>query len=306
MTTTEIIGIAADPERPIEAVAVALPTGSRVVPTQEAPPSCPTCSGDGAMTPPSYVYALGQIEPRFPKLSVEKELAQAIGRAETVSLTDRQALHSVLAERQNRYLVRKLCWILTIEGLETYILHPQDPTDWDLLVEALRPTPRAGDIDAVIGFRGPIASPDLCNGLTVPIVLFSHIYSFDVDSLIKSIPQPKEMTEEQFKPVAEELFSRIMQMADNAGATDEHRALNYVATRYQAIYAMTADAHERNCSLTAIEVRPSRLSGVRKIADVILLFTNRQTDVVEKYFTRVDVTEDLPFLLSKLSPYYDR
>jgi hypothetical protein len=42
--------------------------------------------------PASYVYALGRIEPRFPRLSVEKEFAQATGRAETVNLTDRQVL----------------------------------------------------------------------------------------------------------------------------------------------------------------------------------------------------------------------
>ena len=308
MTDAETIGTATAPEeRPNEASAGAPATEGWVVPTQEAaPPPCPTCAGDGGMMPPSYVYALGRIEPRFPTLSVEKEFAQATGRAETAGLTDRQALHGVLSERRNRYLVRKLCWVLTIEGLETYILHPHDPADWDLLVEALRPKPRAGDIDAVIGIRGPIAPPQLCNGLLVPIVVFSQIYSFDVDSLIKSIPRPEGMTEEQFTPAAEELFGRIMQMADNAGATDEHRALNYCATRYPAIYATTADAHKRNAGLSVVEVRPSRLSGVRRIVDVILSFTNRQTDVVEKYFTRVDVTEEFPFLVTKMSPYFDR
>jgi hypothetical protein len=307
MTDPETLGTAtAAEERSSEAPAVASATDSRVVSTQEQAPPCPTCAGEGAMAPPSYVYALGRIEPRFPSLSVEKEFAQATGRAETAGLTDRQALHGVLAERRNRYLVRKLCWVLTIEGLETYILDPHDPADWDLLVEALRPTPRAGDVDAVVGVRGPIAPPQLCNGLLVPIVLFSQIYSFEVDSLVKSIPRPEGMTEEQFTPTAEELFGRIMQMADNAGATDEHRALNYCAMRYPAIYATTAEAHKRNAALTAVEVRPSRLSGVRRVVDVILSFTNRQTDVVEKYFARVDVTEEFPFLVTKMSPYYDR
>ena len=47
---------------------------------------------------PSYVYAIGRIEPRFPRLSVEKEFAQATGRAETAGLTDRQALQKVLSK----------------------------------------------------------------------------------------------------------------------------------------------------------------------------------------------------------------
>ena len=75
--------------------------------------------------PASYIYSLGKIEPRFPRLSVEKEFAQATGRAETVNLTDRQALRQVLQE--NRYLVKQLCWVMTVVGLETYIAVPRDP-----------------------------------------------------------------------------------------------------------------------------------------------------------------------------------
>jgi PatG C-terminal len=57
--------------------------------------------------------------------------------------------------------------------------------------------------------------------------------------------------------------------------------------------------------LSAVDVRPSPLSGTRRIMDVIFSFTNRQTDVIEKFFTRVDVTEEFPFLVTKMSPYYD-
>ena len=254
----------------------------------------------------SFVYALGRVEPRSPSLAWEKELAQATGRSETAGLTDREALRAVLAERQHRYLVRHLCWVLTIEGLETYILQPRDPADFELLVEALRPNPRATDLDVVIGVRGPIAPAELCNGLLLPIVVFDQIYSFDVDTLVGSIPRPETIAAEQFGAAAEELFMRIMQIADNAGATDEHRALNYLALRYPAIYATAAEAHGRNCSLTAVDVRPSRLSGARNVIDVIFAYTHRETDVTEKYFVRVDVSEEFPFLVTRMSPYYDR
>jgi hypothetical protein len=252
-----------------------------------------------------YVYALGTVEPRFPRLAVEKEFAQATGRAETAGLTDRAALKAVLSQRQNRYLIRELCWVLTIEGLETYLLVPHDPADFDLLLETLRPTPRATDVDVIIGVKGPIAPPEFCNGLLLPIVRFDQIYSFDVESFTKAIPRPESVSQEQFTPVAEEVFSRIMQMADNAGATDHHRALNYLATRYPAIYAATAAAHGRMSTLTAIDVRPSQLNGARKMVDVIFSYTHRQTDVLDKFSTRVDVTEQFPFLATKMSPYYE-
>jgi PatG Domain len=254
----------------------------------------------------AYVYALGRIEPRVPRLAVEKELAQVAGRSETAGLTDRQALHAILSQRQNRYLARKLCWVLTIEGLETYLLQPRDPADFELLVEAVRPTPSPLDVDVVIGVRGPIAPPELCNGLMVPIVVFDQLYSFDREALVKAIPRPEQITAKQFEATAVELFDRVVQLADNAGATDDHRALNYCVVRYPAIYAAAAEAHARDCALTAVEVRPSPLTGARNVVEVIFAYTNRTTDVIEKFFARVDVTEEFPFLVTKLSPYFDR
>ncbi len=254
----------------------------------------------------NFIYALGRIEARFTSLAIEKEFAQATGRAETTGLTDRQSLHEVLSQRQNIYLLRKLCWVFTIGGLETYILQPRDKADLDMLLETIRSAPRPTDIDIVIGMRGLIAPPNMCNGLTLPVVSFDQIYSFDIDSIIKVIPRPEKITAKQFTPVAEELFMRIMQITDNTGSTYEHRALNYLAVRYPAIYATAADAYSQNRSLTSVIVRTSRLSSTRKIVNVIFTFTHRQTDVSEKYFIRVDVTEEFPFLLSKILPYYDR
>jgi hypothetical protein len=256
--------------------------------------------------PISFVYAIGRVEARFPNLAAEKEFAQAGGRTDTAGKTDQQTFHAVLSRRENRYLTRQLCWVLTIQGLETYLLVPRDPTDIELLVEAIRPVPTPSDIDVVIGLRGPIAPPTMCNGLMVPIVAFDQIYSFDRDALIKAIPRPEKTTAAQFGPAAEELFGRIIQLTDNAGATDEHRALNYLAMRYPAIYARAAEGFGRDFSLSGVDVRPSLLSGTRNILDVIFAYTNRNTDFTDKSFVRVDVTEEFPFLVTKLSPYYDR
>ncbi len=79
---------------------------------------CSCGGGYDSPTSPDYIYALGRIGWRFPSQSVEKEFAQATGRTETAGLTDRQAMHAVLSNRQNRYLIRQLCWVLSIEGLK--------------------------------------------------------------------------------------------------------------------------------------------------------------------------------------------
>jgi len=295
-----------------QAITPPVSSNSETAPRQSlSPATCSSCGAAADYSPngsaaPSYVFAIGRVEMRFPTLGVEKEFAQATGRADTKGLTDRAAAHAVLSERSNRYIARQVCWVFTIEGLETYILVPRDPADYDQLLEAVRPQPSPLDLDVVVGVRGPIAPPEMCNGLMVPIVMFDQIYSFDRDALIKAIPRPEKTTAKEFGPAAEELFDRIMLAADNAGSTDDHRALNYLAVRYPAIYATAAEAFGRNSSLTAVDVQTSPLSSTRKVVDVIFSFTNRATDVVEKFFTRVDVTEEFPFLVTKMSPYFDR
>lgn len=273
-------------------------------------PGSPGPDTSGRTPPtPTYVYALGRIEPRFPSLSVEKEFAQATGRAGAAGLTDREALHAVLSDRANRYLARQLCWVFVIEGMETYLLAPRDPADLDLLVGSVRPRPTPADLDVVIGVLGPLVPPEACGGLAVPVLAVDQLYSFDRDTLLNAIPAPDTGSageDERFRATAAELLDRVLQLADNAGATDEHRALNYLAVRYPAVYAQTAAAHAGNASLAAVEVRPSRLGAIRIVLDVVFSYRHRQTDVVEKHFVRVDVTEEFPFLVTRLAPFYDR
>jgi Subtilase family/PatG C-terminal len=52
--------------------------------------------------------------------------------------------------------------------------------------------------------------------------------------------------------------------------------------------------------------RPMSESNLGSSMDCIFSYTNRNTDYTEKYFVRGDVTEEFPFLVTKLSPYYDR
>ncbi|MDH7459635.1 hypothetical protein QEG73_00040 [Chitinophagaceae bacterium 26-R-25] len=272
---------------------------------------CPTCGHPSSHNQPSttsiFVYAIGKIEPRFPSRSLEKEFMQIVGRMETKGLTDQQTLHKVISLRENRYIARQLCWVFTVEGMETYLLSPRDPLDLDLLIESVRPEQSALDIDVVIGTRGPVAPPEICNGLAIPVVIFNQLYSFDQHSLVNSIPKSKDGDPAIFSRAANELIHRVIQLADNNGASNANRALNYLIVRYPAVYARITAAYSENNSLTSVNVFPSGLSnGGRVIVDVVFSFTNRTTDVVEKFFVRVDVTDEFPFLVTKLSPFFSR
>jgi hypothetical protein len=42
------------------------------------------------------------------------------------------------------------------------------------------------------------------------------------------------------------------------------------------------------------------------IVDVVFTYIHRQTDVAVKHFCRVDVTDEFPFLVTKLAPFFER
>jgi hypothetical protein len=266
--------------------------------------SATDCGCSGA-SPDRFVYAVGRLEPRFPSLSLEKEFNQAAARMDTQGLSERQLHQSVFAQRENRYLLRQVCWVFSVQGLETYLLRLSDLGDHDLLVESLRERSSPGDIDVVVGRSAGLSSPSMCNGLIVPVIQADQLYSFDRESLLASLPLPDNMAREQFDASAQDVLERLILLTDNIGASDEHRALNYLSLRYAAIYQLVADAHARNLSLSGVSVQPSGLSQTRLIMEVVFSFTHRQTDVVEKYLVRVDVTEEFPFLVTKLSPYFN-
>src|SRR5262245_25571923 len=68
--------------------------------------SCSTCGQPSpevvrSASTSGYLYALGRLEPRFPNISIEKELAQATARAGTLGLSDRQVTHAILSQPEN-------------------------------------------------------------------------------------------------------------------------------------------------------------------------------------------------------------
>lgn len=286
---------------------------TREIAPQQTSQPCPTCDDGGesmgAFATPTFVYAIGRVEAHFPSLAIEKEFAQAgarTGAGGTDAAFMRQALEA------NRYLLRQICWVFRISGMETYLLRPRDPADYSLLLETLRDAPAPTDMDVVIGLLFP--EPANCGVLTLPVAAFDQLYSFDRAALLSALPRPEPergrkrpaKDDEAFERTAAEVLDHIALMIDNAGATDEHRALNYLAMRYDGIYHRTAQSNLENKTLARIDVEPAPVSSTRTMLDVIFTYTDRTTDVPERWFVRVDVEEEFPFLVSRLVPYYSR
>jgi PatG Domain len=275
---------------------------NHIHPSQGGDESCPTCSAAKNTGPVQYVYAVGRIRTEFGCAGDKHEYAAIQSRTDTKGLTDSKVFQKVISE--NRYLARKLRWILSIQGLETYFLQPMDQADLDLLIGSLSLSPSLNNLNIVIGVLGPIAPPQYCNGLQIPIVGVHQIYSFDVPYFIKSIPLPDKITAKEFTPVAEELFMRFIELTTNEGIR-ENRIINYLLFRYALFYITAFECYRRDFSLAGVEVKGSELRVNRDIKKVIVTYKSRTSDATEKYFCTVDGTDIFPYVVKAMGPHID-
>jgi len=282
--------------------------------------SCPQCgSAPGhARSQPSasWVYAIGQIAPRVPDVGVEKELAQA-GAGGSGGVLETNRLMDLLKQQEFQYLARQLCWVFHNGETETFAIECRDKADAERLVNAM-PRAEAADqtIQVIVGSTVPAAGDTACAAVGLPTVAMDHHLTFTVASFIDALgAAPKGSTakgdqsgagkpDEAFRETARDLFARLTRRSDNRGMSDDHRALNYIALRYPALYRLAADARREDKALLDVHVRRMP-SGSRRLVAVRLVFRGRRTDVVERFQCVVDVTDRFPFLSTSLSQVYD-
>jgi hypothetical protein len=277
----------------------------------------------------SFVYALGTVTARFPSLSIEKEFLQAWGKnpSQILNISDADKFE-VLSQGQNLYLAREMCWVFQSGDIDTYILSPRSYVELTDLVTCLSPTPNQISHALVIGTLGPPAPPEVCNGLQLPVVACSQVFSFTGQAFVNSIaaevkgdpgllnditgfvnslpPGPVPTTVDSWiTGAATTAFGVLSLLSDNLGQTDEHRAVNYLTFKSMTLYKKEIVMEMQGLRLNSVSIRPDALAGDRSIQDVILLYASTTTTEVQRYFTRVDVTGQFPFLLNDLAPFYD-
>ncbi|WP_217177305.1 hypothetical protein [Streptomyces sp. AC495_CC817] len=279
--------------------------------------ACCGCAGSGAHggggtergrdTTPGYVYVLGQVRAVFPDLSVQHEFSQVAAAGGARDPSDADTVHRVLSAPENRYLARQMCYVLSVQGLDTYVLQPVDPADLDDLVEALRPVRDDRGLAVVVGTLGPLVPPGACQGLSVPVVHVEKIWAFDTRELIEAIDRPDDTSRKGFEKTAREVLDRVLQLNDNMGLDPAHRALNYLTVREQEIYRRTSQMRSAGFALSAVEAGPSRLSaGSQTVVSVVFSYTHRQTNVTEQFFVRVGLSGLFPFRVTPVQRYYPR
>jgi PatG C-terminal len=158
---------------------------------------------------------------------------------------------------------------------------------------------------------------ETCAGVVAPVLMVEQVCIFKEEQLIrwceispKAPRKPKWRgsdgdEDEQPEPDPRGIFNKLIQSADNFGDTDEWRALNYLAIRYEQLYQLYTEMQQRKYRLVSIEVMESRLWEEKRIVDPVFTFRN-ENGSYEKYFVRVDVSHLFPRLVHPIAEYFDR
>jgi hypothetical protein len=256
------------------------------------------------------IYSLGRLRFVFPDDSVYWEVVQSLGRIQNPHIRGQDTTIATLLDPEHRYLLREICWVFTINNVDTFILKPRDVNDYYLITKALRTPFRFSSVerpflDLVIGQRGPLSSPETCGGLTLPIVKLDQIYTFNIQDFKNYVysRNPGDYDTDTWEAIVDETVEHILLINDNTGEDDLHRAINYVLMRIPYIYERAAIERTQGNRIHRIYSVRKLTNLNRIIIDVIFHFIGNSN---VKYAYAVDVTGKFPFGVGDgLRPYMD-
>jgi subtilase family protein/cyclic patellamide precursor peptide PatG len=298
--TARVVGaVEPPPPKPRLADAVALQAVANDETKDPEPALQPQACSCSSAPPAGFAYSIGTVRPVFPEEGLRKEYEFAASQLR-VSPTD---YYAVLSNQTYTYIAQEACWILDINNVDSFILHPRSGTELKDLVEAIKPV-TAGSVEkpmsVIIGPIYPDKPYPRCPNLHLPVVVTNQVYYFDFDTLIKNLTA-KNIQVESVRSVLEAL-----KLKANEGVSDSDRALNYIAFRFPEMYRK-ADQMKVNqlpgFFLISISTQPSSTPGNRKVVDVIYKYQQYDTGEQQWFYCAIDVTGQFPFLQTALQPF---
>lgn len=250
-----------------------------------------------------FVYAIGKFDVRFPSLGIEREFQQREARLESrIPAGASRGARTRAVLEANSHLARNVCYAFTISGLPSYVVLPTSVQQAPELLQVIEHMDDSEHWCVLVGRRGPIAQPTNSAGIMAPIVACDQLYSFSMDEwadslneLVEPALKVRKVAREIFTTGARELFGQITRSTENIGATQAHRALNYVLMQHPGVFLAAAERSGRQ-RLQKVETRLILGLGLREQVAVIATFVEVTTGVTERLFTRIDVTEEWPFV----------
>jgi hypothetical protein len=261
------------------------------------------------------VFTVGRLRAGFPDSGLQQEYAQAAS-VHPDAPVESSELKAVIAQPDNRYLARQVCWTFTAQsGDDACTVLPRSEAELDDLIDLLAPE-GAEPIQALVGSPAATRTPFGCWAGDLPAVWPVQVLSFAMDEFTDAMasehqPDADEKADvaplrenPQYRASVHDLFVRLTQRSGNVGVTDEDRACNFLALKDSPSYALNWQARTEGKNLTNITAR-AMFKGARRLVDVRFVFRHHQTHLTETYHCQVDTTDLFCYKALPLSPTYD-
>jgi hypothetical protein len=247
---------------------------------------------------PAYIYALGRIQAQFPSSSVQNLYDEVVFQKFGPDAKSK-SLFEVLSMPEHLFLAKKMCWVLTIDAVDCYVLHAQTPSLLSAFIKALQPKSNQ-QFEYLVAHLGAYAADDQCAGRTIKIAYVHQIQSFTIDEYCQILSQQTGIELSKIKP----LFNSMLKFCRNGGNLPTQRALNYVSLKCTALYkTFTAPMLAQNkegIEFEQIEAITCSSESERQVMTLIFSYLNPQSKRVEKQHINIDVSEIYPFTCSEL------
>ncbi len=245
-------------------------------------------------THPSFMYAVGNIQPYFPTHDLQKEYEAAVKKLKL----DFSDYYKVFTYHTNngdkntttyypyRYIAEQLCWVFSIKNVDGYIAIPHSQTTLTEIINSLQKTGAAETTSLCMmqGQLGLQAPEGYCGNLRLPIVLCNHFKKCDKN---------------------ESSGFESLKLKANGGQSNNSRAINYFALHYTSLIEEYTQLNKRvnsDIHLVGLHTESADNNG-QTIINIILEFKNNETSLETFYYCAIDVSTAYPFLESSLRIY---
>jgi len=282
-----------------------------ITPSQTPPPADMVASIDDTKlnripTFNTHIYAIGNVQPSFPSLSVEKEFMQSIPAQVTQVLTTNiksnkinlkqltPYFYSVLSDRKNFHIARELTWqFINTDNNPLFSIEPKSIAQINALINATEIDSQTHEQkrEVLIGQK-----------LNEKYVSMTHLFSLSANQLNQQISQlGNNINTSQLAPITDQLLS----LQANDGEKAKNRAINFVLYNnpaiyikcYELLYAPSNSAANPNgFELVDVTTREQHYHNGQQI-DLIFHFVGINTGAPQAWYCSVDVSGEFPYLL---------
>jgi hypothetical protein len=262
------------------------------------PAQCPSCQAGTQIPQPvsnpvpnQMAYVVCDVDPVYPDLGVEKYalMKMKMEKVDFKATSKEKALQLVLEHYPD--LARQMCYVALVQEAQTYLLMAKFPDiGYPMLVEAAK-----SEISAVIGTVGPTASPDMCNGLTLPILFFDTIFNFDKKAFIAQIPVPHGVDKDNFRKAADDLWDQLVPLIGLGTGTS--RALAHLIFSDEGLWLLAVTQQlNHGAELKSLETQLAPATATT-LVNVKATFLYRDNLIEKTFFKIVDVSNMFPVTL---------